>query len=94
MNSKIDRDQFIRMRKRGLSKAEISRRLECSSKQLGRIEKELTEKGFEFPEPVRIDEEIETITQRVLLKMGVTSSEVGRVTGVSRQAIYKKFAEC
>lgn len=91
MNKKIDNNEVLGMLEEGFSNAEIARRLNCSTKQVGRIKMKLEaelDRTFERDNLIK-DYEIETARRELYVFMGIPYEAVGKRFGVSRQAIYK-----
>ena len=91
MNQKIEKNKVLGMLEEGFTNAEIARRLNCSTKQIGRIkaalEQELS-KQCERDNLVK-DYDVETARRELYVFLGISYEAVGERFGVSRQAIHK-----
>ncbi len=90
MNKKIDTDIVHAMLKQGFSQAEIARRLNCSSKQIGRIEKRLsieTGQTFERNTALKVPE-VEKALRSFFVKVE-SGDQVAQRFGISRQAVFQ-----
>jgi len=90
MPQRIDREVVFQMAKTGFPKYLIAERLECSTKQVGRIVKEIeTDKNIKLTKNINLkDPEVEKACRAYYMKME-SPEKVANRFGITKQALLK-----
>lgn len=90
MPTKIDRETVFQMLRTGFTVKAIAKRMKCSSRQIGRIKKEIEQvKNIQFKKNTNLkDPEIEKALRDFYLKMESPEKTAKRF-GVTKQALIK-----